>query len=166
MLVWNKIYFYHDNIQLAFYSIVVSILISAYWHQQRVDTPTEYTLSSMHASTSYIRQTQSPKWSLFSQLVTYYSKAEFELFEFFSLKCNLMQLSNFGVLSVRILIWSLVFKTILGDLKSSSIHSSCCQFQWGLHQQTSYNRCIRVDTVYHDQRNNGHSCKWLLFRFV
>ena len=29
-------------------NVVVSILVSAYRHQQRVDTPTEYTLYSMH----------------------------------------------------------------------------------------------------------------------
>ena len=35
---------------------------------------TEYALYSIHTSTSYIWQKRSPKWSLFSQLVTYDDK--------------------------------------------------------------------------------------------
>ena len=61
---------YHDNSQLAFYKHVVSILVSVYRYQQRVDTPTVHALLlyTPYTLTSYIRQTQSPKWS---QLLTF-----------------------------------------------------------------------------------------------
>ena len=44
----NKINFYQTMGNLLSINVVVSILVSVYWHQQRADTPTEYTLSSVH----------------------------------------------------------------------------------------------------------------------
>ena len=51
---------------------VVSILVSVYRHQQSGYTYTVHYYCRLYTLTSYILQTQSPKWSLFSQLVTYY----------------------------------------------------------------------------------------------
>ena len=48
MIVWNKTNFYHDNVQHASTNVVVSILVSVYRHQQRVDTPTVHYYCILH----------------------------------------------------------------------------------------------------------------------
>ena len=64
-------FFYYDNVQLAFYKCTseytcISVLINIQrTHLQNIH----------HTSTGYIRQTQSPKWSLFSQWVTFNKKS-------------------------------------------------------------------------------------------
>ena len=64
------------NVQLALYKCTSEyILVSAYWNQ--LTNKEQVHLQNMHytpcilVQASYIRQTRSPKWSLFSQLVTY-----------------------------------------------------------------------------------------------
>ena len=66
---WPKIFkFYYDNGQLAFYKCsreLLYILVSAYRHQQRVDTPTAHYYCILHTCAlslaSYIKQTHQLK---------------------------------------------------------------------------------------------------------